>query len=229
MKKIISYLLIISTILFLAGCSNDSNNTNNKSDDLPENIPEELKTELSELKGFYEIDSEGRIKIDGVKLANAKIVGTWQLSEESINKIKEFKKTNPDEYARSNADNIPDQLHFSSDGYGWEYIEEYKDLYEAYNLEGEPIKWVINNYVHYLESDPDFYLKEYNKFENGKITENNEIKFIRPSTDETTNEIDWIKTHSRETGFALTNNLNKLIIKGQIFDTSINYLIYTRQ
>ncbi len=226
MKKIISYLLIISTILFLAGCSNDSNNTNNKSDDLPENIPEELKTELTELKGFYEIDPEGRIIVDGIKLANAKLVGTWQLSEETINKIKEFEETNPDEYARSGADHIPDQLHFSSDGYGWEYNEEYKDLYEAYNLEGAPMKWIVEKYEHLLKEDIEEYGMEKTIRE---IKSNCLIKFIRASSNEETKEIDWINTNSRESGFALTNNLQELIIIGNIFNTSFDYITYTRK
>ena len=226
MKKIISYLLIISTILFLAGCSNDSNNTNNQNDDLPENIPEELKTELTELKGFYIIDSEGEIIIDSIKLANAKLVGTRSLSEESINKIKEFKETSPDEYEHSGADHIPDQLHFSSDGYGWEYREDKKEIYNEYNLEGAPMKWQVILYDHLLNDQIKAYGEEKTLRE---IQSNCKIKFIWPSINETTKQLDWTDTHSKECGFALINNLNELLIFGSIFDSSVEYVTFIRQ
>ena len=228
MKKIISYLLIISTILFLVGCSNDSNNTTGSGDEFPEGIPEELKTELTELKGFYEIDSNGRIIVDGLKLANAKLVDTWQLSEETINKIKEFEETNPEEYARSGADHIPDQLHFSSDGTGWEYVNKYKDEYKQYNMEGFPNKWIVEKYEYLFNSQIEAYGEEKTIRE---IKSSCSIRFIWPEGKETESgiELDWTKSNYRTGYFALLNNLSELIIAGNTFDTSLNYIKYTRQ
>lgn len=230
MKKLLLIFLTISMALFFAACSdgnnNNTNNTNNSDDTLPEDISEELRTELTELKGFFEIDSEGEIIIDSLKLANAKLVGTWSLSEESINKIKEFKETSPDEYEHSGADHIPDQLHFSSDGYGWEYREDKKEIYNEYNLEGAPMKWQVILYDHLLNDQIKAYGEEKTLRE---IQSNCKIKFIRPSTNETTKQLDWTDTHSKECGFALINNLNELLIFGSIFDSSVEYVTFIRQ
>lgn len=220
MKKIISYLLIISTILFLAGCSNESGNENTKT---------EKEEELEDLSDYFNPDGT----FDDIKFANTKIIGTWVLSNESIEELNKLKNGDIEweNFRYYEGFSVPDILHFSADGTGYFYKEKLKDVYAKYGLENEPIKWEIKSYKHY----PQFTIDSQGQ-EIIKTGMENSIIQIRscPEPDQTPTGyvIDWSKEPKehdiKDANFYLTEKEMKLSVS-HIFDIGSNKVIYNKK